>query len=61
MAFHGFFYGVLLTFPGWSLEKSRAGPQEHSEEPFSAAAWLSHGEGDLEPLQERSGGGWGGV
>lgn len=26
--------------------------QEHSEEPFSAGAWLSHGDGDLEPLQD---------
>lgn len=26
--------------------------QEHSEEPFSAGAWLSHGDGDLEPLKD---------
>eukprot|EP00434_Breviolum_minutum_P044211 symbB.v1.2.039464.t1/scaffold6578.1/size17795/1 len=26
--------------------------QEHSEEPFSAGAWRSHGDGDLEPLQD---------
>ena len=34
--------------------------QEHSEEPFSAGAWLCHGDGDLEPLQELSNpaGGW---
>ncbi|CAE7528957.1 unnamed protein product [Symbiodinium natans] len=24
---------------------------EHSEEPFSAGAWLAHGDGDLEPLK----------
>ena len=30
--------------PPWSR-------QEHSEEPFSAGAWLSHGDGDLEPLK----------
>ncbi|CAL1167673.1 unnamed protein product, partial [Cladocopium goreaui] len=28
------------------------GKKEHSEEPFSAGAWLSHGDGDLEPLQD---------
>lgn len=26
--------------------------QKHSEEPFSAAAWLAHGDGDLEPIED---------
>ena len=39
-----------MSHPSWHSDST----QEHSEEPFSAGAWLSHGDGDLEPLQDWS-------
>ena len=43
-------FPFVMSHPSWHSDST----QEHSEEPFSAGAWLSHGDGDLEPLQDWS-------
>lgn len=48
ISFH--IFPFVMSHPSWQSDLT----QEHSEEPFSAGAWLSHGDGDLEPLQDWS-------